>query len=139
MKKLFLAAMLLFSLSAVCTAGNDPEMERLKAQQEVLKLNGQLTKLKIAYEKATSETDELKKRAMEANSNVDTSAPDFSTTDAATAAKDAKARAKALKKVKDANNRLAKNQKNIATLEKKMQKVQSRLDKLSKKIEFVDQ
>ena len=106
MKNLLLAVMLLFSLSTVCIAGNDPE---------------------------------LKKKAMEANSNVDTSAPDFSATDAAATAKEAKARAKALKKVKAANDKLAKNQKEIANLEKKMQKVQSRLDKLSKKIEFVDQ
>ena len=89
MKNLLLAVMLLFSLSTVCIAGNDPEVERLKAQQEVLKLNEQLTKLKIAYEKATSETSELKKKAMKANSNVDTSTPKLSTADAAATAKDA--------------------------------------------------
>jgi len=140
MKKFLLAVIMLFSVSAMCTADNDPEVERLKAQQEVLKLNGQLTKLKIAYEKATSETSELKRKAMEANSHVNTAAtPKLSTADAAATAKEAKARAKALKKVKNANNKLAKNQKNIATLEKKMQKVQSLLDKLGKKIEFVNQ
>ena len=139
MRKLALAAIVLFSLSEVCTAGRNPEVERLKAQQEILKLNAQLNKLQIEYEKAVSETEGLKAKAIEANSDANASATTFSTADAAATAKEAKERVKAMERVKETNKKLAKNQKTIATLKKKIQKVQSRLDKLGEKIEFVGQ
>ena len=127
------------SLTAVSRADSNPEVKRLKVQQEVLKLNTELNKLRIDYEKTVSETSSLREKAMEANANANASVPTFSTSDAAATAKEAKERAKALKKVNAANKKLAKNQKQIESLQKKMQKVQNRLDALNKKIEFVTQ
>lgn len=139
MKKIFLAMCMLLSLSMASYADNNPEMKRLKAQQEVLKLNTTLNKLKMDYEKAVSETSSLRDKAMEANAAANASVPTFSTSDAAATAKEAKERAKALKKVNAANKKLAKNQQQISTLQKKIQKVQGRLDALNRKIEFVAQ
>ena len=63
MKKLFLASLMMLSLSTVCLAQGDSKMESMKEQQKVLKLNTKLNGLRMDYQKAIQETAELQQKA----------------------------------------------------------------------------
>ena len=114
MKKLFLASLMMLSLSTVCLAQGDSKMESMKEQQKVLKLNTKLNGLRMDYQKAIQETAELQQKAAEANAEANSSTT-------------------------AANDKLAKSQKKVKTLEKKIRDTEAELAKLDEKIQFVDQ
>ena len=78
-------------------------------------------------------------KAIEANAKANTNISTYSTTDASSTAKEAKAHVKALKEVRKWNAKLACGQKKLTKLEKKIEKTQKKLDKLNKRIQFVNQ
>ena len=140
MKKLLFASIMMLSFGVISFAGDNREIQKIKAQQKVLKLNTKLAKLRLCYEKAIAETAELETKAAEANIAANSSTTTYySTMDAKATAKAAKEQAKALDKVKKANARLAKSQKNVQKIQRKIDKIQDDLDKMNKKIEFVNQ
>lgn len=140
MKKLLYVSLVMLFLGTSYAVAGDPQVQNLKAQKRVLKLNTELTNLRMAYEKALAASSGLQTKAAEANADANsTIVTSYSTADASGTAQTAKDQAKTLDKVEKANDKLAKNQKELDRLKKKIEKVQSQLDKLNKKIEFVNQ
>ena len=137
MKRFILASIMMLSLGVTVYADNQ-EIRDLKTQQKALKLQTRLTNTQLRYEKATASLADLRKKAADINAEANASVvTGFSTRDAATTAKAARARAKTLREVTKMNKRLAKEQRKVERLEKRMNKLQEQISKLNKEVKFV--
>ena len=114
MKKLLIICI---AVLTACTAfaQTGDSVKDLKQQKKVLMLNAKLKELQIDFEKEKAGYDELIK---EANATANSVTTDFSTSDASSTVKDAKAAINKLKEAKKINKKLAKSQKKLKKLQK---------------------
>lgn len=113
MKKLLYVSLVMLFLGTSYAVAGDPQVQNLKAQKQVLKLNTKLTNLRMAYEKALAVHQELCKKASDINAEASSEAvSSYTIMDASASAKAAKERAKVLDKVENANKKVVKSQKN---------------------------
>ena len=140
MKKMLCASLMLLFLGINSVVAGSPDVENLKLQKEVLKLNTQLTNLRLEYDKALTVHQELCKKASDINAGANSEAvSSYTIMDASASAKAAKERAKVLDKVENANKKVVKSQKKLDKLQKNIEKVQRRLDDLNKRVVFITQ
>ena len=140
MKKLLYVSLVMLFLGTSYAVAGDPQVQNLKAQKQVLKLNTKLTNLRMAYEKALAVHQELRKKASDINAEANSGAvSSYTTMNASASAKAAKERAKVLDKVENANKKVVKSQKKLDKLLKNIEKVQRRLDDLNKRVVFITQ
>lgn len=133
---LFVATILLcFS----CGSSKSPELQRLEAREKILKLNTELTALKIDLEKEQLNRQQLLTEAESRNSTALDRTDNFSSaSDASASAKQARKARRALKKAQKANKQLASANKRIEKIERQIQRKQKSIDKFNKKIEFIE-
>ena len=140
MKKLLYVSLVMLFLGTSYAVAGDPQVQNLKVQKQVLKLNTKLTNLRMAYQKALAVHQELRKKASDINAEANSGAvSSYTTMDASASAKAAKERAKVLDKVENANKKVVKSQKKLDKLLKNIEKVQRRLDDLNKRVVFITQ
>ena len=140
MKKLLYVSLVMLFLGTSYAVAGDPQVQNLKVQKQVLKLNTKLTNLRMAYQKALAVHQELRKKASDINAEANSGAvSSYTIMDASASAKAAKERAKVLDKVENANKKVVKSQKKLDKLLKNIEKVQRRLDDLNKRVVFITQ
>lgn len=140
MKKLLYVSLVMLFLGTSFAVADGPQVQNLKVQKQVLKLNTKLTNLRMAYEKALAVHQELCKKASDINAEASSEAvSSYTIMDASASAKAAKERAKVLDKVENANKKVVKSQKKLDKLQKNIEKVQRRLDDLNKRVVFITQ
>ena len=140
MKKLLYVSLVMLFLGTSFAVADGPQVQNLKVQKQVLKLNTKLTNLRMAYQKALAVHQELRKKASDINAEANSGAvSSYTTMDASASAKAAKERAKVLDKVENANKKVVKSQKKLDKLLKNIEKVQRRLDDLNKRVVFITQ
>ena len=110
MKKLLIICIAVLTACSTSTQVGDA-VKDLKQEKKVLMLNAKLKELQIDFEKEKAGYDELTKEAAEANAAANSVTTFFSTSDASSTVKDAKATIKKLKEAKKINKKLAKSQK----------------------------
>lgn len=137
MKRLFLIGIMVLTTVAGF-AQSDTKIDNLKEQQQVLKMNTELNKLKLKYEKEKTYNLKLSKKAAEINVEANIATTEFSTTNASNTVKDAKSTIKKLKEAKSINKKLAKSQKTLVKLEKKIAKLEAKIDNNNKRIKFMN-
>lgn len=140
MRTISIIYILFISLTLVSCATKSPEMERLEAREQVLKLNKKLNDYRMDYEKERLENKQLQMQVKSYNEDANKATNKFKTTEnPGNVASDAKSAQKILKKAEKANEDLAKSNQKLEKIQKKIDEVQSEIDELNKKIEFVDQ
>ena len=129
MKRLLIICTVVLTACSTSTQAGDA-VKDLKQEKKVLMLNAKLKELQIDFEKEKAGYDELIKEAAEANATANSVTTDFSTSDASSNVKDAKAAINKLKEAKKINKKLAKSQKKLKKLQKKIDKTQESINKL---------
>ncbi|MDO4225016.1 MAG: SlyB protein [Bergeyella zoohelcum] len=130
----------LLGLLISCAGSATSQMQTLKSQEQVLKLNTELNNLKIQREKQSQEVTKLQYAVNKLDAQADAKTNEFSASnsDAATTVKTARKTGHLLKETQKANSHLAKSQEKLKSLDQQILKVQEKLDKLNKGVEFVD-
>lgn len=138
MKKHLLSAALVmgFSLFSVTMNAQKTDIDVMKKQYEVLKLNSDLMNKKIELEREMQSHGKMKDNAESLNRKANRSTDNYRSSDAESTANDAKKTAKVLKQTESANRNLERSNNRIIDLQGEIRKIELKLERLPFTVEL---